>query len=49
MCFSTSPRDPQWFGWSSARLAPLVNARQAAINPVIYAELASYYKDEPQP
>jgi hypothetical protein len=33
-------RDPQWFAWSSTRLAPLVNSRQAAINPVIYAEQA---------
>lgn len=39
-------RDPKWFAWSSARLAPLINARQAAINPVIYAELAPCYRDE---
>jgi len=37
-------RDPQWFAWSSAQLTPLINARQAAINPVIYAELASCYR-----
>jgi len=39
-------RDPKWFAWSSTRLAPLVNARLAAINPVIYAELAPCYRDE---
>ncbi len=39
-------RDPQWFAWSSARLAPLINKRQAAINPVIYAELAPCYPHE---
>ena len=39
-------RDRQWFGWSSAQLAPLINARQAAINPVIYAELAPCYRNE---
>jgi predicted nucleic acid-binding protein len=39
-------RDKKWFAWSSAKLAPLVNARQAAINPVIYAELAPCYRDE---
>ena len=38
-------RDPVWFGWSSAQLAPLMNAREAAINPVIYAELAPHYRD----
>jgi predicted nucleic acid-binding protein len=39
-------RDPVWFPWSSARLAPLINSREAAINPVIYAELAPNYRDE---
>lgn len=39
-------RDPQWFDWSSARLAPLINSRQAAINPVVYAELAPCYENE---
>ena len=29
-------RDPHWFAWSSAKLAPLINKRTAAINPVIY-------------
>ena len=31
--------DPQWFDWSSAQLEPLINAGEAAINPIIYAEL----------
>jgi predicted nucleic acid-binding protein len=31
--------DPQWFEWSRAQLEPLVNAGEAAINPIIYAEL----------
>jgi predicted nucleic acid-binding protein len=39
-------RDPKWFEWSSTQLAPLINARQAAINPVIYAELAPCYRNE---
>jgi len=39
-------RDPQWFAWSRVQLAPLINARQAAINPVIYAEIAPCYRDE---
>lgn len=32
--------DPVWFPWSSKQLAILIDAREAAINPVIYAELA---------
>ncbi len=35
--------DPVWFAWSSSRLARLVNARKAAINPVIYTELMPLY------
>jgi predicted nucleic acid-binding protein len=38
-------QDPVWFSWSSVQLAPLVDARKAAINPVIYAELAPLYRD----
>ena len=38
-------QDPAWFSWSSAQLAPLVDARKAAINPVIYAELAPLYSN----
>lgn len=37
-------QDPAWFDWSSAHLAPVVNSREAAINPVIYAELAPAYR-----
>jgi len=37
-------RDPVWFSWSSAQLSRLINAREAAINPVIYAELAPLYE-----
>ena len=33
-------RDPVWFAWSSAQLAPLIQAGEAAINPIIYSELA---------
>ena len=36
-------RDPVWFSWSSAQLSRLINAREAAINPVIYAELMPLY------
>jgi predicted nucleic acid-binding protein len=39
-------RDPQWFAWSSSKLGRLVNRRQAAINPVIYTELAHCFHDE---
>ncbi len=38
-------RDPVWFPWSSAQLSRIVNAREAAINPVIYAELAPLYRN----
>jgi hypothetical protein len=34
-----STKDPRWFDWLSAQLEPFINAREAAINPVIYAEL----------
>lgn len=37
-------RDPVWFTWSSGQLSRIVNAREAAINPVIYAELAPLYR-----
>jgi predicted nucleic acid-binding protein len=36
-------QDPVWFQWSSGQLAGLINSREAAINPVIYAELAPLY------
>lgn len=35
-----STKDPNWFAWSGAQLEPLIDAREAAINPVICAELA---------
>lgn len=38
-------RDAEWFAWSAGKLAPLIDAREAAINPVIYAELAPLYRD----
>lgn len=37
-------RDAVWYEWSCAKLAPLINARQAAINPVVYAELAPLFR-----
>lgn len=37
-------QDPVWFAWSSGQLARLINNREAAINPVIYAELAPLYR-----
>lgn len=36
-------KDPVWFSWSSAQIALLIDSREAAINPVIYAELAPLY------
>ena len=39
-------RDPRWFEWSLGQLKALVNQRLAAINPVIYTELAPCFKDE---
>jgi predicted nucleic acid-binding protein len=39
-------RDPSWFHWSSMQLAKIISAREAAINPVIYAELAPCYGNE---
>lgn len=39
-------RDVVWLAWSAAQLRPLVNSGTAAINPVIYAELAARYTDE---
>jgi predicted nucleic acid-binding protein len=38
-------RDPVWFAWSVKQVKPLVNQRRAAINPVIYAELAPCYQN----
>ena len=39
-------RDPIWFAWSSAQLAPVIKAGDAAINPIIYSELAPGYGSE---
>lgn len=38
-------RDPDWFHWSVNQLAPLIETRTAAINPVIYTEIAPLYQD----
>jgi predicted nucleic acid-binding protein len=38
-------RDETWFEWSAGQLAPLIESREAAINPVIYTELAPLYRD----
>ena len=38
-------RDAVWFEWSAGQLASLINSREAAINPVIYAELAPLYRN----
>jgi predicted nucleic acid-binding protein len=38
-------QDPVWFSWSFEQLRPLIDARKAAINPVIYSELAPLYRD----
>lgn len=38
-------RDSTWFEWSAEQLAPLIESREAAINPVIYTELAPLYRD----
>lgn len=38
-------RDKTWFEWSAQQLAPLIESREAAINPIIYTELAPLYRD----
>ena len=38
-----STKDPRWFARSGEHLEPLINAGEAAINPIIYAELAPAY------
>jgi predicted nucleic acid-binding protein len=38
-----STKDPIWFAWSCAQLEPIINTGEAAINPIIYAELAPAY------
>ncbi|WP_346331643.1 type II toxin-antitoxin system VapC family toxin [Prosthecobacter sp. SYSU 5D2] len=39
-------KDLQWYAWSSAQLASLVSQGKAAINPIIYAELAPAFANE---
>lgn len=33
-------QDEQWFAWSSARLAPLVDSRRVVLDPIVYAEVS---------
>lgn len=42
----TSIRDPRWCAWSSQQLSALIALGEAAINPIIYSELAPIYPDE---
>lgn len=37
--------DPRWFEWSTDQLEPLVAARRAVVNPIIYAEIAANFAD----
>lgn len=46
MLLDIATRDPDWFAWSSNQLARIINAREAAINPVIYTEVAPCFRDE---
>ncbi len=39
-------RDPNWFDWSSKQLSKIIKAKKAAINPIIYAELAPQFHNE---
>ena len=41
-------KDPSWFEWSSSQVVKLIDKREAAINPVIFTELAPNYEDEKQ-
>ncbi len=36
--------DPDWRGWSEARLLEIAATEELAINPIIYAELAAAYR-----
>ena len=40
--------DQAWGEWSSRQLVRLGNTRQVAINPLIFAEVATAYRDERQ-
>ena len=37
--------DPRWFEWSTDHLEPLIAARRAVVNPIIYAEIAANFAD----
>ncbi len=39
-------QDAQWYAWSSAQVAGLISIGEAAINPVIYTELAPAFANE---
>lgn len=38
-----SARDPKWFDWSAEQLALALDREDAAINPIIYAEVSVGY------
>jgi predicted nucleic acid-binding protein len=38
-----SARDPKWFDWSAEQLALAMDREDAAINPIIYAEVSAGY------
>jgi predicted nucleic acid-binding protein len=38
-----SARDPKWFDWSAEQLALAMDREDAAINPIIYAEVSVGY------
>jgi predicted nucleic acid-binding protein len=38
-----SLRDPKWFDWSAEQLAAAMDRGEAAINPIIYAEVSVGY------
>ena len=37
--------DPRWYEWSTDQLEPLIAARRAVVNPIIYAEIAANFAD----
>jgi len=37
--------DPHWVEWSTDQLEPLVAARRAVVNPIIYAEIAANFAE----
>jgi hypothetical protein len=38
--------DPKWRSWSEEKLLAVVETDQAAVNPIIYAELGAAYRTE---